>query len=550
MKLFFDHIPKTAGSSLHVFLSEAFEAKKVTPKLKGHKLASVLSLYKDYQVIIGHFGFIPGESLPSEYISATVLRNPLERTLSDYYFKIFDVPENQLSLLERKLKVIPIEQAFWNEEICAYFTNFQAVHFASFFHVTPKKLPKDELLLLAKRGLDQYALVGITERLSEFCDELKRIFNLPKNVTLKRVNVTSFRRKFSELPSNLQRRIEEINQVDMELWRYAEQLFDTKTKQFQSVNSKIAITAHSTCQSECEMPVQPVSFEDESLELLDVCVKSGMRSLAERLLGGEDAILSIAFRCHQDIDDLTIGYSIHHDSGLHLFGVNTRLMGYRLQCKAGMDYRVEFRFTVNLGIGKYFVNVSAHSGLTHLEKCYFWKERVVCFDVEDFCGIQFDGIVRLMPVCHIGNGLQIIDVLTDEVVGFSSLGFDTPVLEEIKGSIRALADVPRICPGEQFSMLVEINNCGKEDWICEGIRPVNIAYHWLNMNGDVLIFDGVRTPLPSRVLRSGDTLRAAALIEAPKECGRFVLELTLVQEQVCWFEERGFEPARCEVDVR
>lgn len=548
MKLFFDHILKTAGSSMQVFLSEAFGPEKVTPTQRSQKLASVLSLYKDHQVIIGHFNFMPGEALPNDYISATVFRNPMDRTLSQYYFQIFDVPDFQLLPVELKCKTLPIEQAFFDPEICRHFANYQAVHFASFFHPTPQSLPEEELLHLAKRGLDQYDLVGTTERLSEFCEELRRIFDLPKDVMLKRVNVTSTRKRFSELPTELQRRIEEINRVDMELWHYAEQLFETKTKRFQPSDKQMSADAPPDI-SESSPEITPVMIEDGSLELLDVSVTSRMRP-GQGLLAGEGAVLSIAFRCHQDIDDLTIGYSIHHDSGLLLFGVNTRLMGYKLRCKAGRDYRIAFAFTVNLGIGHYFVNVSAHSGLTHLEHCYFWKERVAYFDVDGFVGVQFEGLVRsLMPACDIGDGLEVIDE-EGYGIGFKLIGFETPSLGEIRGSIRVLADsVPPVRPGEQFSIMLEITNQGTEDWICEGTRPVNIAYHWRDMEGNVVVFDGARTPLPGRILRAGDTVRAAALVDAPKQAGRFVLELTLVQEMVCWFEERGVEMARIEVEV-
>lgn len=74
MKLFFDHIFKTAGSSMQRFFSETFGPDKTTPALTNMKLSSVLNLYKEYMIIIGHFGFIPGESLPSDsYVTATVM---------------------------------------------------------------------------------------------------------------------------------------------------------------------------------------------------------------------------------------------------------------------------------------------------------------------------------------------------------------------------------------------------------------------------------------------------------------------------------------------
>jgi hypothetical protein len=58
-KLFFDHIPKTAGTSLQQFFVEAFGEGMVTPTLRGLKYHHALSVYGNYRVITGHFHFIP-----------------------------------------------------------------------------------------------------------------------------------------------------------------------------------------------------------------------------------------------------------------------------------------------------------------------------------------------------------------------------------------------------------------------------------------------------------------------------------------------------------
>lgn len=546
MRILFDHIPKTGGTSLQVFFSEAFGAEKVTPVLRSIKLSTALKLYKNHHVIIGHFDFIPGESLPEGFVTVTVVRNPLQRTLSEYFYQIYDVPEHQLSSIQLKTKQIPLEEAFFEPEICKYFANYQARHFASFQNPTPENLPADELLRLAKSGLEKYDLVATTEKLYDFCEELKRIFKLSNSVLLKRVNVTSKKREYQELPVEIQKRLLEINSVDMELWDYANYLFNNKTKFFilpEKPNEKIFKTEYT-------LPASSESSEIETgiIELIDAVVVNRTRP-GQGFLAGEEAMLSITFRCNQDIDELTIGYSLHHDSGLHLFGINTRIMGYKLQCKAGLEYTINFLFTLNLGIGRYFVNVTAHTGLTHLEQCYFWKERVTSFDVDGYLGANFEGLVRLIPICKLDNKIEAVsDNELDHKI--KKICINNPPLSEVKGSIHLLSkSVPPVKQGEQFSVMVEINNLGDEAWVCEGIRPVYLSYHWRDLDNNIVVHDGIRTPLPGRILRGGETMQAAVLIEAPKQTGRFILELTLVQEMVCWFEERGFDTAKIEVVV-
>ncbi len=67
---------------------------------------------------------------------------------------------------------------------------------------------------------------------------------------------------------------------------------------------------------------------------------------------------------------------------------------------------------------------------------------------------------------------------------------------------------------------------------------VNLSYHWLNRKGESIVFDGLRTPLP-RDLRAGESVDLKAAIQAPAKPGRYILEVTLVQERSAWFPEKN-----------
>lgn len=67
---------------------------------------------------------------------------------------------------------------------------------------------------------------------------------------------------------------------------------------------------------------------------------------------------------------------------------------------------------------------------------------------------------------------------------------------------------------------------------------VNLSYHWLNQKGETVVFDGLRTPLP-RDLKPGESVDLKAAIEAPARPGRYILEVTLVQEHSAWFPEKN-----------
>jgi cell division septation protein DedD len=99
----------------------------------------------------------------------------------------------------------------------------------------------------------------------------------------------------------------------------------------------------------------------------------------------------------------------------------------------------------------------------------------------------------------------------------------------------------RMPAGETVTAEVLVKNSSKNDWPSKpdekGRRAVNLSYHWIDRRGDVVIFDGLRTPLPHDVA-AGESVRLNASIRAPDRAGKYTLELTLVQEAVAWFPER------------
>lgn len=543
MKIFFDHIPKTAGTSLRFFFAEAFGEENVSLNLKGMKLSSALSLYGGRRVIIGHFGFAAGERLPEGYFSATLLRDPRERTLSNYYFIVSDVPDAGLSPLERKIKSIPIEQAFLDDEIRSHFYNLQALHFAGFFSNNPRELSSSRLFDSAKEGLEQYDLVGISENIDDFVKALKSIFDIPPGISIKHYNATSSRKGFSELPSSVQKSILECVEIDLQLWNHAGRLLQSGRRHSRPNNEP----SRGGDRVDVERKADSKDTDDGSLEFLEVGVNSRLRP-GLGLLSGEEAVLTIIFLARRDVADLAIGYRISHDSGLAIFGTNTLLSGYRLSCQAGKKYRIDFVFTVNLGLGRYYVAIGADSGFPTLQRRHFYRERAARFGVEASIDLQFEGLARLMPSVHLSEEFLATDAYTSRDA-FKRIGYLTPVVSNPVGNIRSLAFIPVLRPGQQFSIMIEISNQSEEDWIGEGNRPVHIGYHWKNGAGSPIIYDSIRTPLPSRILPAGQITRTGALVEAPEETGELILELTLVQESVCWFEDRGFESAKINVRI-
>jgi len=114
--------------------------------------------------------------------------------------------------------------------------------------------------------------------------------------------------------------------------------------------------------------------------------------------------------------------------------------------------------------------------------------------------------------------------------------------------IWAPAESMIVAEGEVTSVGVVIRNGSRYIWPSKGAKPIQLSYHWLNDRGLVEIFEGIRTPLPND-LRPQEPVFLMAIVKALTKTGRFILRMTMMQEGVAWFEDRGGLPADVYVDV-
>lgn len=149
-------------------------------------------------------------------------------------------------------------------------------------------------------------------------------------------------------------------------------------------------------------------------------------------------------------------------------------------------------------------------------------------------GLSVNGSVFLKTIFVALAALALWACGGDEARRLPDSGFAVEFLEN---------DIPNtMTAGKDFSADVVIRNISKQTW---SSRPnaknryqVNLSYRWKDPKGRVLVADGVRTPLP-RNLAPGESVPLKMNIAAPERPGRYLIEVTLVQEGVAWFDEKG-----------
>lgn len=111
--------------------------------------------------------------------------------------------------------------------------------------------------------------------------------------------------------------------------------------------------------------------------------------------------------------------------------------------------------------------------------------------------------------------------------------------ESATTAVRLRAEPPpaRLRVHELTWLTVELSNGSDHILCCGAPFPVNLAYHWLDRaSGIVSVFDGLRTAiLPELSPHSTGTW--PTLVQAPRAPGEYLLQLTVVQEGVRWFEQ-------------
>lgn len=95
--------------------------------------------------------------------------------------------------------------------------------------------------------------------------------------------------------------------------------------------------------------------------------------------------------------------------------------------------------------------------------------------------------------------------------------------------------------GRLSSLVVRVENRGNLPWpssASDPLRPVRLAYHWLDERGRTVVYDGLRTELP-RDLAPGERTTISMTVLPPRAPGSYALVIDLVREHVTWFSERG-----------
>ena len=106
--------------------------------------------------------------------------------------------------------------------------------------------------------------------------------------------------------------------------------------------------------------------------------------------------------------------------------------------------------------------------------------------------------------------------------------------------------LPVLLPGGRGQIALVLTNNGTSTWLAAGDSPVHVAAHVSDARGNVVVWDGTRTTLPSDVL-PGAKVGVFVSVDAPAAAGPYRAKVDLVREGVAWFSSLGVPTS--DVDV-
>ena len=252
-RYFFIHVMKTAGRTLmrhfrgNLDLDEIYPYGKLDIRYDGdvvdirHNLevARLLDLPEErvrrIRVYTGHYPYVVSELMVGEFIRLTILRDPVERTISLMrQFRRKDswadpnlrhsAPMEGLTLEQVYESPVVYEPLILNHQtkIFSMTADDRFETYMDVIHVDDKRLA------MAKENLAKVDFIGLTEQYDEFLDELATstgweiLRQLRKNETPPE--------EIGPVSESLRRRIAADNAIDIEFYEYAKELVESRRR--------------------------------------------------------------------------------------------------------------------------------------------------------------------------------------------------------------------------------------------------------------------------------------------------------------------------------
>ncbi|PIG90647.1 sulfotransferase family 2 domain-containing protein [Gloeocapsopsis sp. IPPAS B-1203] len=221
------HIPKTAGTTLRHIVQSQFYPHNIfefynlrQQERKGLSKFEQLSEFQKNNIsfVSGHIGFGLHSLLTRPCTYITILREPVERVVSHYFYLQNRNAVSKETTLEEFVQTYKRAQNSMTSFLSGLEFKIQAEQNIE----SNLEDFSEKSLNLAKDNIEKhFKVVGLVERFDETCLLLKKDLGWNIPIACLKKNVSNNRPKAKDLPRETVKLIEEFNQFDILLYQYA-----------------------------------------------------------------------------------------------------------------------------------------------------------------------------------------------------------------------------------------------------------------------------------------------------------------------------------------
>ncbi|MBN8923502.1 MAG: Wzt carbohydrate-binding domain-containing protein [Rhodanobacter sp.] len=543
------HLPKTGGTALWHFFAEQLGERRISPPQQAILLREALLRWRTLPVISGHFITKHGDNIPADRMGVTVVRDPVDRFLSEYFYNRFDGDNRPVEASRRGMELDAYLDHLTQSASHALLVQMEMLYPLGTDRQT--QLSSEEKLAASMQAIDRFDLIGIQSETDDFCSMLCAKLGWPP-VELRRVNITSRRLDCSALQPHQRRLVERLVEPETMLYEHARKRFQKDRRGFIALSSG-KIVAESEPESNAEvafLPGQesiqgdvtarsPEDFGDRRC-VIDHIEVHGRISGPNQVMTGEIMDVFFHVTAHESVDHVNVGLAIMNDVGGIMYGTNSLGQGAMYSLHAG-KYIFKFSIFNRLGIGVFFINGALTPTGSHYDGCYHWRHAAAQFNVPSHAIDGFEGQVLMDAKID-------IDCASD-TAAYRQTTPDTPhsaartlgnvsnALTSFRSSFQVMSTIDTAQRNSDLLLQVKLTNLGSEPWPAGGRYPTRISYRWVDPDGNVVVGDGLRSDLPFDI-PPDDNLIALMLVRTPESPGKINLVASLVQEHVAWFVDQ------------
>jgi hypothetical protein len=500
-RILFDHIPKTAGTAVSNWLTDTLGTGCVSPQVNGiHR--QLISQYGGlYSIITAHVDFEFDEDLDPRYTYVTCLRHPVDRAISWIYFILEEYESHkENNLFQSITKLIETDGQEINDNIISSISNLYVTHFSKITQtdIIAERISVEYCLTI----LRQYDLVGLQENLNSFIADLAILIGAPLIEKIAKQRVTSTRPLI--ISPKLIRKLTEINQLDIQLyeevktWHNEEKIYTLPWEKYDIKNKN-------------SVRVTP------DLIITKVNLLEG--PIIDR---GQTMTFEVNFFLVRTLAELNIMINIYDSDKRVVFGTNNIVLHQFQKDIARGSYCVRYSLLADLSVGKYTVGFSFLEILPNNVIELSFNDLLYEFDLRQQIETHYSGYAYL-------PAKMVLFPIEDE----------HNLIENPKGSLSLSSPLSTMECEQSIFINVVIENRSEQKWKSDSFRPVNMAFRWSDIHTGTTIIDGARTMLSNDTICPNETTVEKMCIIAPASSGQYCLILSLVQENVGWFDTMG-----------